>query len=131
MTDMTKSTMPTMYNDVEDDNASFASTYTNEGGARQVKTKQQYNRNKLGYRNLFSCDSDTFRDAVKNRIAKVKEEDELYSTISASVNFFNEKMNKKMVLLKQRREDRERRIARSEQAHEEEARSSRLMYMSS
>ena len=80
---------------------------------------------------MFSCDTDTFRDAVKNLMAKEKEEDDLYSTISASVNFFNAKMKKKMVLLKQRRQDRERRVARSEQGHEEEARSSRLMYMSS
>ncbi len=73
---------------------------------------------KLGVRNLFSCDTDTFRDAVHNRNTKVKEEKELYEIIIGSINYFNERMKTKMELLQQRSLDPEQRINRGTMSRE-------------
>ncbi len=68
----------------DDDNQSIASTSTS-GGDQETeqcnKVQKWHVMDKLGARNLFSCDTDTFRDAVCNRIRNVKEGDELYSII--------------------------------------------------
>ncbi len=117
----------------EGDNQSIASTSINGGdneeNEQRNKTRQWKKMNKLGACNLFSTSSDTFQDAVCNQITKVKEADELYSTIIGSINYFNKKMKAKTALLQQRGLDRDIRVARMELPHEKEARCSRYRYI--
>jgi hypothetical protein len=116
------------------DNRSIASTSTHgqdkEESEQFHKTRQWKKMNKLGASNLFSCNCDTFHDAVNNRITKVKEGDELYSIIIASINYFNKRMKTKMELLQRRCLDREQRINKRELQHEKEVRCSRVRHIS-
>jgi hypothetical protein len=117
------------------DNQSIASTSTHgqdKEESEQCHKKRQWKKiNKLGASNLFSCNCDTFHDAVNNRITKVKEEGELYATIIGSINYFNQKMKAKTALLEQRCIDRDIRRARKELPHEKEARCSRYRHIKS
>ncbi len=74
--------------------------------------------NKKGIKDLFSVETNSFREAVLKRLTKVSDEKEFERTITSSVAFFTKQMERQMKFLQKQRNTRSDRLAREELEHE-------------
>ena len=113
-----------------DDSMSVNSTVSDaDSTAIETNIGKWPSMNKKGVRDLFSVDTHRFKAAVAKRMNTLGTERKYEKTITDSVNYFNEKMERKIQLLRNQHILRSKRIARQELPHERLLRLSRIQYI--
>ncbi len=108
----------------EDESVITSASTVQDEAAKVGKSKL----NMMGIINIFDVNAASFHEAVRKRTATVAEAHAWERTIEQSVQYFISKLDNKMIMLKDRNDNRRERISRHKTQHEVIVRQSKVRY---